>query len=141
MSHEATSRQKRIQELREAREKSEVAQREKLEEGELVKLELWERFTKAGGTEHVDFEIIDTPDGFIVVKLGEWVHLKKFRAAKQINGLPELEAVAAFAVENLAYPDREKFFAITNKFGDVATRCANEIVRMHQGQRREYEGK
>jgi len=132
----------RLAELRSKKAEREKARAAKAEGDELVELELEEKYSKeCGGDRGVVFEILDTPDGHIVVKLGEWIDYKKFTTGKQVNGTPLPEDIITFALANLVYPTREKFLAINNKFGGVAPRCANALVTMHQGRRKDEEGK
>lgn len=134
--------QKRLAELRQKKAKKEAAREDRAAADELVELELEEKFEKElGGERGVVFEIIGTPDGHVVVKLGEWVAYKRFTLAKRVNDLPTPEDIISFVESNRVYPDREKFMAIVNKYGAVATRCASAITTMHQGRRKEDEGK
>lgn len=134
---------KRVAEMREAKAKRAEEAEAKALSDELVEGELELKFEKdLAGTRGVAFEIIGTPDGFIVVKLGEWVHYKRFMASKRdASGIPLAEDMVTFALANLVYPDREKFLAITNRYGAVATRCSNAIAAMHQGRNKDDEGK
>lgn len=143
MSHEPTEKQKRLAHLRALNEAREKAAEAKAEDDELVELELVQKFVDPpyNGTRGVDFDLVSTPEGFIVVKLGEWVSYKKFTTGKFVNGMPTPEATIAFVIENLAYPDRDKFNAINNKFGGVASRCANRLIAMHEGDGSRTKGK
>lgn len=132
----------RVAELRAKKAEREAARAAKAEADELVELELEEKYTKeCAGDRGTVFEILDTPDGHVVVKIGEWVDYKRFTTGKQVNGAPIPEDIVTFALASLVYPTREKFLAINNKFGGVAARCANALVMMHQGRRKEDEGK
>ncbi len=149
MSHQETpspataatdAKRKRLQELREKQAERALKQEQEALDRELVEAELEEKYLSFG-QRGVHFEIIGSPDGFVVVKLGDWLPYKKFLLGKRVNDAPIPEDVVAFALANLVYPERDKAVAIFDRYGGVATRCANALVAMHQGEAAERRGK
>ena len=103
---------------------------------ELKELELEEQYTLAGGGRGVDFEIVATPGGPIVLKLGKSVLFKRLQASK-IN-FPD---VFQFAIDQVDYPEREEATAIFDKYRGAVTRCSDALVALHRGEAQSAQGK
>ena len=131
----------RLADLKRRQEQRDEEREKKALESQLVEAELVDKYEQELGERGVYWQIFKTPEGFIVVKLGDWVHFKKFITSKSVNGVTAPEDAHSFAVANLVYPTREQFNVIADKFGALGHVIANELARMHAGRRRDEEGK
>lgn len=119
----------RLAQLREAKAKREIARQKALRDNELQLLELEAKYESELGPRGEEFEIVDASDigaGIVVVKLGESVLWTRYTAGK----MSEADTLD-FVTPQIVFPERERFLALANRRGHLATRCANAIASLH----------
>lgn len=119
---------------REAKEKREEARDDAAGARELEALELEERFEKELGPRGSMFEIVETIDGPIVVKLGEAVLFKKFKAS--LGGDPSLEEMHQFVWPCVVHPTVDKFNERTSLRPGLLVMCTDALVGLFAGKER-----
>lgn len=119
----------RLAELRAAKEGREKAAREAAEARELETLELEERFTKELGPRGSHFEMVETIDGPIVVKLGEGVLHTRFQAtaAKDLNEV----ALHDYVFPCVVHPAKDVYLKMVAQRPGIALRCASALTSLY----------
>lgn len=112
--------------LREAKQKREEAAREAAELRELEVLELEEKFTADLGARGVQFEIVETVEGPIVVKLGESVLHTRFQDAVSKDKINDA-TVDQYVFPCIVHPTKEKYREIVGRRPALALRCASAL--------------
>lgn len=116
-----------IEELRAAKAAREAAAAEKKAADEYLELELSDRFSREGA-EGVDFRIVRTLAGPIVLKLGPSILWKAYFKSKN-----EEADLANFVLQQVAYPEKSAYLAIVNKHEGLIVALENVLSRMHMG--------
>jgi hypothetical protein len=112
---------------RKAKEERDAARAAKREEAELAVLELEAKYEKELGPRGVDFEIVDTVEGPIVVKLGEAVLHTRF----QSKGDKYTDAdVFDYVDPCVVHPSKEKFREMIGRKPVFAVRCASALATL-----------
>jgi hypothetical protein len=93
---------------------------------ELEVLELEERFEKELGPRGSFFEVVETVDGPIVLKLGEAVLHTRFAESKVTPN-----DIHDYVFPCVAYPTKEKFLEIVGRRPGLALRCANALATLY----------
>ena len=121
------------QELDEARAKA-----REVRESEALELEI--RFSEELGPKGSQFEIVDSGDlgeGFIVVKLGPEVLLKRFLASKTTTP----EDVAQFVRPCVVHPEKETFDEIASRRPALAARACHALMNLYGLKKEDDAGK
>lgn len=125
---ETLSVQEQLATARELKAKREADAADRKLRMELDVENLKQKFS-AEGEEGPDWRVIVTPEGPIVLKLGDSQLFKSFGASKLDD-----EAVFHFVVQQVAHPDRATFASMAMKRAGVVTRCQDHLLAMHRGQ-------
>ena len=112
---------------RAAKEAKEASAREAAEARELESLELEAKLEKELGPRGVSFEMIDTVEGPVAVKLGEAVLHTRFQSSKDINDA----AIHDYVFPNVAHPSKEKYLEIVARRPGIALRCAGALATLY----------
>jgi hypothetical protein len=129
----------RLEVLREAKAQRELQRDLEAKKRELAALELGERFEVEIGAQGVDFRIINTDVGLVVVRLGDFVTFKRFDAIPLEK--KTAEDVIAFVTPSVVYPTRAEFGQLVTARPGIAYTCALAIQQMFSGKRDEATGK
>lgn len=116
----------RLAVARAAKEAKETAAREAAAARELEVLELEERLDTEFGLRGVFYEIVETLEGAIAVKLGEAVLHTRFQASKIQDA-----DVHEYVFPNVVHPAKEKYLEIVARRPGVALRCANALATLY----------
>lgn len=111
---------------RATKEANERAKAAALEATELATLELEFKLEKEHGARGVGFEIVETVEGPIAVKLGEGVLHTRFQASKDMSDSTIDEYVRPCVV----HPSKEEYLAIVARRPAVAIRCASALASL-----------
>ncbi len=111
----------------EAAAEKRAAKLRKIEEHNLVKLH-----SKTLGKRGLDFEIIDTKGGFVVVKRGESVLFKSFVKSETTE-----DTNYHFVKQQLVSPSLEELDKITSRFSGTMNVLVLAILQLHDGRRGE----
>lgn len=122
---EMTTREK-LAEARKAKEHREAVQRSREEDQELVVLQLEEKLETVCGPRGKQFEIVETLEGPIAVRLGEGVLHTRFQASKM-----EETDIHDYVFPNVVHPSREEYLAIVARRPGVALRCASALATLY----------
>ena len=120
----------RLEELRAAKAARDSQKKAEADARELACLELEEKFTKELGPRGTQFEIIDTPEGPIVVRLGEAVLFKRMRDKP---GEANSEDLQNFVSPCVVHPDKAAFSAMIEKRFGVLMRCSAALITLYSG--------
>jgi len=137
----AAAMKERIRTLRLREEERQKARDVKALERELVEAELVEKYSNEIGERGVYWQIFSTPEGFVVCKLGDWAHYKRYILSKSVNNMPTPEEAQTFATACLVYPDVEAFRKLSDRFGGFCYQICIELVRMYEARNKGDEGK
>ncbi len=127
--------------LREAKAAREDARAKEAEARELLSLQLEERYEAELGPRGSMFEIVATLEGPIVVRLGEAVLFKKFKAAYAGDKEPTLEDQHSYVYPCVVYPDKAKFLEIIERRPALLGVCANAAATLHLAKEVDARGK
>jgi hypothetical protein len=116
----------RLAAARVAKEAKDVAAREAAAARELEVLELETRLEKELGPRGAYFEIVETLEGPIAVKLGEAVLHTRFQASKIQDA-----DVHEYVFPSVVHPTKEKYLEIVGRRPGVALRCANALATLY----------
>ncbi|MBX3218919.1 MAG: hypothetical protein KF795_00285 [Labilithrix sp.] len=116
----------RLAAARAAKEAKEIAAREAAAARELEVLELDGRLEQELGPRGAYFEIVETLEGPIAVKLGEAVLHTRFQASKIQDA-----DVHEYVFPNVVHPSKEKYLEIVGRRPGVALRCANALATLY----------
>lgn len=111
---------------RAAKEAKEAARAEAAAERELEVLELEEDLEKKHGPRGSYFEIVETAEGPIAVKLGEGVLHTRFAESKVTP-----TDIHDYVFPCVVHPSREKYLEIVGRRPAVALRCANALASLY----------
>lgn len=123
MSDEPKTRDQKIAEFQAAKAEREAADAKRLRE-EVEDLEM--RFDAELGPRGQDWEIVETPDGAIVVAIGTVVAWKKFSESKMT-----MLDVENFVRPLVKYPEAARYMALVDKRPAYAVRCANALATLY----------
>lgn len=117
-----------------AEAKKRKADRDAVKDVELKKRELdilllEEKFESELGARGRMFEIVDAPESPVVLKLGNSVVYKRFRAAVE-EGKASLEAMSQYVFPSVVYPDKSVFTEIADARPQVLYRCADALTTL-----------
>lgn len=110
---------------REAKAKRDEEALAKAEAAELALLELEERLTDELGPRGEEFEIVETPDGLVAIKLGDSLLHKRFSNSKCTD-----EDVFAYVDPCVVHPSTEAFRAMAGKRPAIVVRCASALASL-----------
>ncbi len=108
---------------KDAREKSKA---EAAQARELESLELEEKYDKELGPRGAFFEIVDTIEGPIVLKLGEAVLHTRFSESKVTAA-----DIHEYVYPCVVHPTKEKYLEIVGRRPALALRCANALATLY----------
>lgn len=117
----------RLDAARKAKEAKATAAREAAELHEVELFELESRLEKEHGSRGKDFEIVETVEGPIAVKLGEGVLHTRFQGAKDINET----TIHDYVFPCVVHPAKEAYLAIVGRRPGVALRCALALSALY----------
>jgi hypothetical protein len=121
----------RLEELRANKATRDAKASEEADARELAILELEEKYTSELGKRGRYFEIVETPEGPIVVKLGEGVLFKRLRDKK---GEPTSDDIQQFVAPCVVHPDKTTFSKmVEGRFG-ILTRCSDALLCLYRGE-------
>jgi hypothetical protein len=115
----------KLAEARKAKEERQKAREGDAEARELAILELEEKLEAEHGARGVMFEIVDTVEGPIAVKLGEAVLHTRFQQSKMTDA--ELDEYVRPCV---VHPSKEKYLEIVGRRPAIALRCASALATL-----------
>ncbi len=116
----------RLDAARAAKEKKEAAAREASDARELEVLELEAKLEADLGPRGAYFEIVETLEGPVAVKLGEAVLHTRFQGAKDITDT----VLHDYVFPNVVHPAKEKYLEIVGRRPAIALRCASALATL-----------
>lgn len=133
----ARERRESLEKAREERERKAALARQLAEEQLAVENE--EALLKAEelGVRGVDWGTYETPRGIVVLKRPEAPRFKAFQDAGKYTST----ALHALVAPCVFYPERRKFEELIEEFPGTLVPCANVIIELASGKRKELEGK
>ncbi len=117
----------RLDAARAAKEKKEAAAREAADARELEVLELEAKLEGELGPRGAFFEIVETLEGPVAVKLGEAVLHTRFQGAKDITDT----VLHDYVFPNVVAPAKEKYLEIVGRRPAIALRCASALATLY----------
>jgi hypothetical protein len=111
---------------RAAKEAREAARAAEAAARELEVLELEEKLEKELGPRGVYFEIVETLEGPVAVKLGEAVLHTRFQASKVTD-----QDMHEYVFPNVVHPAKEKYLEAVGRRPGIALRCANALATLY----------
>lgn len=108
---------------------------------ELEALELEARFCKELGPLGLEFDLLRTRVGTIVVKRPEEVLFKKIRDSFEGSKLPSQESLAEFVLPCVQFPERATFLAWVGKFPGIYVSCGTLLAALCNAEELEIRGK
>lgn len=112
------------------------------QERAVMMLEVRAKYTQELGREGVDFLVFDAGvEGPIVLKLGQMVLWKEFRAKLLSDDGATLEAEQKYLLGCLAYPAREKLLEILQRRSSLHDDLVVELKKLHGANIAEQRGK
>lgn len=98
---------------------------------------------KALGEMGVDFLVIPSSLGSIVLKLGSAADYKKYRHAVDVakDGDLPFEATHEFVLGCLVHPARQVFITMCDKVPGIPRTCAGPLIALHEGVAKARAGK
>lgn len=115
----------RLVAAREAKAKREADAKAVAETRELTVLDLEARLEKELGPRGEQFEIVDTVEGPIAVKLGEAILYTRFSGSKVTES-----DVHDFVFPCLVHPDPAKYLELVGRRPHLAVRCASALAAL-----------
>ncbi len=145
----AEEKESRLDELRRLKAAREAKQRDEDDAKEVALLELEEKFSGELGRKGVDFDIIDTVEGPIVIKRVPMLVLKQWDDAMSALGKknPDVHLLYKFTSAGIAHPTKEEYKTMLLGDGsragapDIATNVALALRRIHGSKLLEDMGK
>jgi hypothetical protein len=125
----------------EARAKREQEREQQVKARQLEALELEERYESELGPIKKYFDILETSDGPIVLKLGESVLFKTFKAKLASKPDASLEDMHAFVFPCVVHPSKDRFLEITGRFPGLLVICMSALLALYQGGELSTQGK
>lgn len=116
----------RLAAARAAKEAKTKADSEAADVRELEMLDLEAKLEKEHGPRGKFFEILDTVEGPIAVKLGEAVLHTRFQGAKDLNE----NAIHDYVFPCVVHPAKEKYLEIIGRRPGIALRCASALATL-----------
>jgi len=133
---EEKTHEQKLQELRDAKRRIEQSRAAAAKARELEVLELEVRFEAEIGPRGSQFEIVETIDGPIVVRLGEGVLYTRFTASKVTD-----VDVHEFVDPCVVHPAKEKYREIAMQRPDVPARVAHALATLYGARHKDDAGK
>ena len=115
----------RLAKAREAKAAKEKAAAEAAEMLELETLELETSLEKEHGPRGFGFEIVETPEGPIAVKLGDSVLHKRFSESKIDEA-----SMHDYVYPCVVHPAKDKYLEIVGRRPGIVLRCANALASL-----------
>lgn len=122
---EATDVKTRLAAARAAKEKRDAEAKAAADARELEVLELEEKLESMYGPRGQAFEIVETIDGPIAVKLGEAVLHTRFQASKVSD-----TDINDYVFPCVVHPPRETYLALVAKRPGLGLRCASALATL-----------
>lgn len=122
--------------LQEAKEKLEKLRAEDAKKRAVEVLELELKFEGEIGPRGSQFEIVETVDGPIVVRLGEGILYERFTASKVTPA-----DVHDFVYPCVIHPAKEKYLEIVARRPDIASRVAHALMNLFGSRHKDDSGK
>ncbi len=122
-----TTVKERLDAARASKEKREAASREAADARELEVLELEAKLEGELGPRGAFFEIVETLEGPVAVKLGEAVLHTRFQGAKDITDT----VLHDYVFPNVVSPAKEKYLEIVGRRPAIALRCASALATLY----------
>lgn len=133
---------KRLAEKLAAKEKREQKREQEVNLRKLETLELEERFeSELGGPIKKYFDILETSEGPVVLKLGEAVLFKTFKGKLASKSDASLEDMHAFVFPCVVHPSKDRFLEITGRFPGFLVLCMSALLALYQGGELSTQGK
>jgi hypothetical protein len=130
------STQEKLAAARAAKETRQNAAKEAAAAKELALLELEERLEKEHGARGAFFEMFDTVEGPVAVKLGEAVLHTRFQASKM-----EPSDLHDYVHPCVVHPSKEKYVEIVDRRPAIAQRAALALATLYGVKANEDAGK
>jgi hypothetical protein len=115
----------RLAKAREEKAKRDKAIEDARDAAELEVLDLDEKFSKELGPRGIEFEIVTTSVGPVVLKRGEAVLQNRLSQSKVTDA-----DVVEYVVPCVVHPTREKFLDMIDKRPLIASRCALALATL-----------
>lgn len=125
-----------LQKLRDAKAKLEEQKRAKALELEEKTLELELKYESELGPRGVFFEVVDTIEGPVVIKLGEAILHKRFSESKVTP-----TDVHDYVTPCVVHPSREEYLQLVDRRPAIEMRCATALAALYGAKRQADEGK
>lgn len=126
----------RLAAAREAKEKKDAARAEAAAARELEALDLESKLEGELGPRGEHFEIVETVEGPIAVKLGEGILHTRFQASKVTD-----TDIHDYVFPCVVHPSKEKYLEIVGRRPGIALRCANALATLYGAKAQAEAGK
>jgi hypothetical protein len=121
--------------------KRDQAREQEVKARKLEALELEEKYEAELGPIKKCFDIVETIEGPIVLRLGEAVLFKTFKSKFHGDKEPSLEDMHAFVYPCVVHPSADKFLERAGRFPALLVACAGALTALFTGTELDTRGK
>jgi hypothetical protein len=133
--------EERLALAREAKEKREIEAIAAAKVRELEALELEEQFSKSHGTRGVDFDLLTTSEGTVVLELGPALIFKRLRAKLIERDAIDDESAQQFVQPCVVHPPIPEFLRMVNKRPGILVSLTDVLTSLYMAKEKDIRGK